>query len=373
MSGEKTERPTPKRRREARLEGRIARSPDLVAWASLLAASMALSATVRMAGATLRDLMLRIEHVAARPDVEAVKTLFGAGLRGAFLALAPLGGVLLVVGVVGNLAQVGFAPTAKLLKPKWSRVSPFAGFKRLLGPASLWEGAKSVLKLVLLSFLTWRHIKAAVPTLFGSGVAPVVVVAGTTAELIVRLVRDICLAGLALAAVDYGLQRRRVNKGMAMSKQEVKEEARQSEGDPHVKGAIRERQRRMSRMRMMADLARSDVVIVNPVHVAVALKYDPARGAPRVIAKGAGAVAARIREEADRHRIPMVEDVPLARTIYKACDLGEEVPADLYEAVARVLAFVFSLRARGLPAPRPRSLGPAGPATPRAPIPQVAR
>jgi flagellar biosynthetic protein FlhB len=139
-----------------------------------------------------------------------------------------------------------------------------------------------------------------------------------------------------------------------------------------MKGAIRERQRRMSRMRMMAEIASSDVVIVNPVHVAVALRYDPARGAPRVVAKGAGVVAARIREEADKHRIPMVEDIPLARTIYKACDLGQEVPADLYEAVARVLAFVFSLRASGLPAPRPASVGPRKVPT-RARTPQIAR
>ena len=358
MSGEKTEKPTAKRRREARRDGRIARSQDLVAWLSLFAGATALSLTVRSAGNSLRDLMQRIEQVAAHPDQGAMISLLGAGFKGALLALAPLGGVLIAVGVVGNLAQVGFAPSAKALKPKWSRISPFAGFKRLLSPASVWEGMKSVLKLALLTFITWRHLAVAIPDLFGTGVVPVSVVVSTTTRLITKLVRDVCLGGLVLSALDYAMQRRRVNKGMAMSKQEVKEEHRQSDGDPHMKGAIRERQMRMSRMRMMADVAHADVVIVNPVHVAVALKYDPAKGAPRVVAKGAGEVAARIRDEADRHRIPLIEDIQLARTIHKVCELGAEVPADLYEAVAKVLAFVFSLRAAGLPAPRPAALGP---------------
>ncbi|HET7488838.1 MAG TPA: EscU/YscU/HrcU family type III secretion system export apparatus switch protein [Acidimicrobiales bacterium] len=361
MSGEKTEKPTPKRKREARRDGRIPKSQDLVAWTSLLAATLAIGWTVRLATGSFRDLFTRIGAAAARPDEAAMTTLLGAAGRAGLVALAPLAGVLLVVGLTGNVAQTGLAVSGKALKPKWSRVSPFSGFKRLLSPASVWEGLKSLLKLVLMAFLTWRHVKAAIPTLFGSGLAPVQEVAGTTARLIFVLARDVCAAGLALAAVDYGMQRRRVNKGLLMSKQEIKEEARQSEGDPHVKGAIRERQRRMSRMRMMADVAKADVVIVNPVHIAVALRYDPARGAPRVVAKGAGTVAARIRAEAEKKDVPIVRDIPLARAIHKVCDLGDEIPADLYEAVARVLAFVFSLRASGMPV-----FGPV-------PTPQLAR
>lgn len=367
MSGEKTEKPTPKRRREARRDGRIPRSQDLVAWPSLLAATLAIGLTVRLASSSLRDLMLRVGDVAARPDQAAMLTLLAAGVRGALVALAPLAGVLIVVGLAGNLAQTGFAPSGKALKPKWSRLSPFSGFKRLVSPASVWEGLKSLLKLLLMAYLTWRHVRSAIPELFGDGVVPVQAMAATTARLIFSLARDVCMAGLVLAGVDYGMQRRRVNKGLLMSKQEVKDEARQSEGDPHVKGAIRERQRRMSRLRMMADVARADVVIVNPVHVAVALRYEASRGAPRVVAKGAGAVAARIRAEADRRDVPIVQDVPLARAIHKVCEVGDEVPAELYEAVARVLAFVFSLRATGLPVPRPPALGP------KVPTPQLAR
>jgi flagellar biosynthetic protein FlhB len=150
-----------------------------------------------------------------------------------------------------------------------------------------------------------------------------------------------------MAIADYAVVRRRIGKQLKMSKHEVKQEHKQQEGDPLLKGAIRSKQMAMSRQRMMSDLAKADVVLVNPTHVAVALRYDPSRGAPRVVAKGAGAVAARIREVAAEKRIPMVHDVPLARALYKACDLGSEIPADLYNAVARILAFVMMLKARG--------------------------
>ena len=143
------------------------------------------------------------------------------------------------------------------------------------------------------------------------------------------------------------MARRRVGKQIRMSKQEVKEEHKRQEGDPLVKAAIRGRQMEMARRRMMTDLAKADVVLLNPTHVAVALRYDPSRGAPRVVAKGAGAVAAKIREAAAGKRIPMVQDIPLARALHKSCDLGDEIPPGLYAAVARVLAFVMTLNAKG--------------------------
>jgi flagellar biosynthetic protein FlhB len=154
----------------------------------------------------------------------------------------------------------------------------------------------------------------------------------------------VAVAGLALAAVDYAFQRRRVRKSVMMTKQEVKEEYRQSEGDPMTRQRIRQRQVEMSRNRMMAAVAVSSVVVVNPTHIAVALEYRPEWGAPRVVAKGQGFVAARIREEAEKHGVPIVRDVPLARTLHSACKLGQSIPPHLYEAVARLLAFVFNLK-----------------------------
>jgi flagellar biosynthetic protein FlhB len=161
------------------------------------------------------------------------------------------------------------------------------------------------------------------------------------------LMRDVALAGLVMGLADYAYQRRRVGKQLRMSRHEVKQEHKQSEGDPLLKGAIRSRQMAMSRNRMMSAVADADVVLVNPTHVAVALRYQPDRGAPRVVAKGAGHVATRIREAADRHRVPMVADVPLARALHAACELDQEIPVELFTAVAHVLAFVLSLRAKG--------------------------
>ncbi len=155
------------------------------------------------------------------------------------------------------------------------------------------------------------------------------------------------VVNIGIAAVDYGLQRRRIAKAMRMSKQEIKDEARESDGNPQMKAAIRRRQRAMSRYRMIAAVAGADAVVVNPTHVAVAIAYTPGRGAPRVVAKGADEVAARIRLEAEIHGVPLVADVALARAMYAVCELEAEIPRDLYEAVARLLTFIYTLRATG--------------------------
>lgn len=345
MSGaDKTEKPTPKRLREARREGRIARSADLAAWASMLAATFLLELSLRLGAARARELVAAATRAAAAPEPGRALGVLGDGLRTAAIASAPLAVGMVVVGVATNLAQTGFVPSSALLRPKFERVNPVAGAKRLFSAASAWEAAKTVLKLAILAWVAARSVTAVAPRLADGGGLSSAAVVGVVAHESLRLARNVAAAGLVLALVDYGFQRRRISKALAMTKQEVKEEHRQSEGDPHLKGAIRSRQLAMSRNRMMAEVARADVVVVNPTHVAVALRYEPSRGAPRVVAKGAGAVAARIREEAERTGVPMVQDVPLARTLHRLCDLGDEIPPELYDAVARLLAFIFSLK-----------------------------
>jgi flagellar biosynthetic protein FlhB len=172
-------------------------------------------------------------------------------------------------------------------------------------------------------------------------------VLATTDQAALRLVRLGAGAGLLLAFVDIAVVRRRNNKQLKMTKQEVKEEMRSSDGDPLLRGALRSRALAISRNRMMADVPSADVLVVNPTHVAVALRYQANRGAPRVVAKGADHMAARIREVAERNRVPMVQDIPLARTLFASCEVGQEIPADLYQAVATVLAFVMRLRRKG--------------------------
>jgi flagellar biosynthesis protein FlhB len=347
VSGERTEKPTAKRLREARREGRIGRTPDLGSWAGMLVASVLLPMVVRRGSTTARELLDGVRAVIAHPEPARAVGLLGHGLRGAALAVAPLALGLLLVGVAASAAQGGIRPATKLLRPKLSRLNPMAGFKRTFGVQSLWGTAKAVVKTAVLGLVLYSTVRRITPALLAPGAMPLDQTLGTIAGAVLSLIRTAAAAGLVMAAADYAVVRRRTNKQLRMTKQEVKEEHRHSDGDPHVRAAIRSRQLAMSRNRMMAELAKADVVVVNPTHVAVALRYDPARGAPRVVAKGAGAVAARIREAASEHRIPMVQDVPLARALHKACELGQEIPADLYAAVARVLAFVMTLKARG--------------------------
>lgn len=347
MSGNKTEQPTAKRKRESRREGRVAKSQELVSWAAIYVASLLISVTYRSAARVTEGLLSEIPKVAADPEPAAALALFGRGASGAMLALAPLLLGLTAVGIAGNVAQVGLRFNGRLLKPKSERINPAAGLKRLFGPQSLQELGKNVLKLVVLGVLAYRSIAGFVP-LIASGASFPAVVPAVGAQVL-HLVRAVALGGLLIGAADYALSRRRLNRSLRMTKQEVKDEHRQSEGDPHVKQSVRQRQMRMSRMRMMAEVAKADVVIVNPVHVAVALRYDPTKGAPRVVAKGSGNVAGRIREAAGKAGIPLVEDVPLARTLHKVCDLGDEVPSELYEAIARIIAFVYQLRLRPAP------------------------
>lgn len=347
QGGDKTEDPTPKRKRDARTEGRIPKSAEVGSWTAMLVATFLLQLTMGMAAqrttALLHDAVLVVE----RPEVGPALALFGDGLVSGVVVVAPLAVGLLVLGVVVNLAQVGWAPSGKLLKPKMERVNPFKGIKRLLSPHSLWEGAKTLLKVVILGALAYQTIMGIVPVLVASGRQDVASTMAYVGSQALGLCRNVALAGLGLALVDYGLQRRKVATGLKMTKQEVRDEHRQSEGDPQMRGAVRSKQLSMSRNRMMAEVANADVVLVNPTHVAVALTYEAASGAPRVIAKGAGVVAARIRELADEAGVPMVQDVPLARAVFRACDLGDEIPAEFYDAVARVLAFIFALDQRG--------------------------
>jgi flagellar biosynthetic protein FlhB len=296
---------------------------------------------------SLRRVMLQVGVLVARPDADAGLRLLGTGLTGGLLAIAPLALGMVAIGLVGNFAQTGFAFSGKALKPKFDRVNPAKGLKRMVSPHSAWEALKTAVKLAVLTAVAWPGVAHLGAALSGGGRVAGGQALGVTAAATLNLVRSTALAGLVLAAADYGFQRRRVRKGLMMTRQEVKDEYRQSEGDPMIRSRIRQRQVEMSRNRMMAAVAVSSVVVVNPTHIAVALEYRAELGAPRVVAKGQGHIAARIREEAEKHGVPIVRDVPLARTLHAACKLGQAIPADLYEAVARLLAIVFNLKRAG--------------------------
>ena len=347
-AAQKTEAPTPKRKREARQKGQVARTPELTSWAGLLIATYLLKSAVTGGVEATQWMTERLSALIEQPEMGPALSFLGEAMWRYGVVMLPLLLGLMVVGVAGSFAQVGFAPSAKLIKPKWERINPAKGFKRIFGPMAAWDGAKSMLKVGAVAIAALPPLQNTAEMLAGADGMPVESVALVVGNGMMTIMRNAALAGLAIAAADYAFQRKRNTKSLKMTKQEVRDEHKQNEGDPHMKGAIRERQLRMSRNRMMADIATADAVIVNPTHVAVALKYDAEKGAPRVVAKGAGVIATKIREKAQEHGVPMVRDVPLARTLYRSCEIGQEVPLDLYEAVARLLAFVFALKARNL-------------------------
>ena len=347
MSGEKTEDPTEQRKKQARREGQIARTPDLATWGSLFVASMILPTVVGNLLERVRNRLLATTAMINDPTPEKALAALRAGAVDVAMIAAPLCLGLFVFTIAANAAQGGLRPATKLFKPNFTRLNPLQGFKRAFGGHALWEAVKAVVKTGVIGLVLYVSVRGLVPTLLTSGSIPLFTLLTTIANTVGDTIRIAAGAGLAMAAADYAMARRRINKQIRMSKQEVKEEHRRSDGDPKLKAAIRAKQMAMSRQRMMAELPKADVILVNPTHVAVALRYDPERGAPRVIAKGAGAIAAKIREKANELRIPMVHDKTLARALYRDCELGAEIPAHFYQAVAKVLAFVMVLKSKG--------------------------
>jgi flagellar biosynthesis protein FlhB len=344
---DKTEKPTPKKIKEGRKEGRVARTPDLGAWATVLAAVLMFKFMMSTGVPRLHGLFEEISNVVVRPTDAGALAVLASGGRTIAVMLAPFCLVLSLAAFLGSASQGGVHFATKSFKPKMSRLNPLQGFKRIAGSQAVWELTKSLVKTGIAAWVAYRAVMALVPLLTSSGAMPISSVLSMVAGTAMRLMRDVAFAGLAMGVADYIYQHRKIAKQLRMTKHEVKQEYKQAEGDPHLKGAIRSRQLAMSRNRMMSQVATADVVVVNPTHVAVALRYQPDRGAPRVVAKGAGTVAASIRDEADKHRVPMVQDIVLARALHATCELDHEIPGELFSAVAQVLAFVLSLRAKG--------------------------
>jgi flagellar biosynthesis protein FlhB len=344
---QKTEKPTPQRRKQAVKDGQVPRSADVTAWLTVLSFSFLAPMTVDRLRSTFETLMTRVPEVIARPEAGSAVEVLGLAAGGAAGAAAPMLLAAAGVALAGGAAQGGLKISSKRFKPKFEHLNVGKGIKRMVSGHAAWGLAKTLLKFAVLGVVAWIVLRGAGERIMGGGSWSLSAAVGAGVQAAVTLVRVAALVGLAVAGLDYLMERRRVEKGMRMSRDEIKREHRQSEGDPHQKGALRGRQREISRNRMMADVATADVVLVNPTHVAVALRYESGSGAPRVVAKGAGVIAARIREEAEKHRRPMVADVPLARTLYAACEVGQEIPVDLYDAVAKVLAFIMALRTRG--------------------------
>ncbi|MCU1546782.1 MAG: type secretion protein [Homoserinimonas sp.] len=344
-SGERTEDATQKRMKDVRSKGQLSRSQDLTAWLGVGAAAIMLPATISLGAAAATDQLFTVGIIASNPDpVLAVQALTD-GMGSIIAITSPLLLVVVIAVLAGAAIQGGVH--FKKFTGKFEQFNMVSGMKRVFGTQALWEGVKTLLKTGVVGLVLYSVVQGLTPVLMTAGGLSVAALLDAAGGGVAALLQAAVIAGLVLAVADLFVVMKRNRKKTRMTKKEVKDENKNSDGDPLVKSQRRSRQLSMSRNRMIAAVAHADVVLVNPTHVAVALKYEPGRSAPRVVAKGAGPIAARIREQAEADRVPMVRDIPLARALHAACELGEEIPAELYSAVARVLAFVMALKARG--------------------------
>ncbi|RZJ96897.1 MAG: flagellar biosynthesis protein FlhB [Brevundimonas sp.] len=346
----KTEEATPRKLEQARAKGDVARSPDVSAALSLLGAvSVVLGAGGWFATSMAEDLLPFI----ARPHAMVGALESGAGVQigaRALWAVAPfLGAVMLATiigGVGGGLAQSGLMFSPDKLKPQWSKLNPLEGLKRMFGPDGLMQFLKTFIKLIAVCVICWMVLKPHAREFEN--------LAAMSPLALLPLARDLAIALMAstivflsfTAGADYIWQKFRFAQRMKMSKEEVKEDYKQSEGDPHVKAKLKQIRMQRSRQRMMANVPKATVIVTNPTHYSVALRYEPDKGdaAPICVAKGVDALALRIREVAKEHKVPIVENVPLARALYAAVDIDETIPREHFEAAAKVIGFVMQGR-----------------------------
>jgi flagellar biosynthetic protein FlhB len=348
---EKTEPASPKRREEARKKGEVARSREVVS-VSVLATGMIFlyfgseKLASRM-GAMIRDAFLSIPWTASS-DFNLFSFLNKVTL-GSLMSVVPIMVAIVVVAILANFLQVGAVWSVEPLAPKASKINPVDGAKRIFSKRAFVELAKSLAKIIIVGWAAFSVLDEEIGRLGQLMYQENVQIMRYLGETSFKVMTRSCYIIAVLALLDYLYQRWEFEQNIKMTKQEVKEEFKQTEGDPLVKARIRSIQREMARRRMMEEVKKADVIITNPTHISVALRYDVATmTAPKVVAKGAEKLAFRIREVAQAHRVPLVENKGLAQNLYKSVDIGREIPSELYRAVAEVLAYVYGLKGRSV-------------------------
>jgi flagellar biosynthetic protein FlhB len=347
-SAERTELPTQKRIDEARKKGQIPRSIELNTAAVVLVAGGALYFLGGRLAGGLSDLMrtgLSIPREQALDESLAISA-FGGSMLNALLTCAPLLGLTVIAALAAPLVIGGWNLSPGVLAPDFSRLSPLAGFRRMFSARGLVELSKAFLKFLLVAAIAIAFLWMKTDDLLALGSQPVLAAVGQAVSLSGQAFLFLAAALAIIAAIDVPYQLYQHSQSLKMTRQEIREEMKESEGSPEIKGRIRQVQESMARRRMMQEVPKADVVVVNPTHFAVALRYDEKRmRAPIVVAKGADEIAARIREVASEHLIPIFEAPPLARALYRHVALNDPVPANLYVAVAQVLTYIYHVRA----------------------------
>lgn len=348
MAGEKTEKATPKKRKDERKKGNVFLSRDAVTAVSLIASFYALKIFAPSIFTNVQDLVRRYISLAGTKEVflaSDISTIF-TDLGIVFLKTAmPLVGVSVLVAVIVTMAQTKMLFSTKAFAPKFSRINPLNGIKKMFSIRAIVELLKSLLKIVVLLYMVYTVLIDEVTTLpMLINMTPVSAI-NRTGEIIMDVVLKSGIAFVFLAAADYLYQWWDYEKNMKMSKQEIKDEYKQIEGNPQIKGRQRNIAQQRSRQRMMQNVPEADVVIRNPTHFAVALKFDRDKDrAPRVVAKGMDQLALRIVKVAEENDVYVTEDRPLARALYDAVEVGDEIPEEFYKAIAKILAFVYNLK-----------------------------
>lgn len=355
QGGEKTEPATAKKLSDARKEGQVAKSREIANGLGLLAFFLILKFWI----GTVAEQLLGVFPAFYNRIPETVtfwygmmpendtRLVFRQLLIQVLLIIAPILIIGLLISLISDIAQVGWHPTSKPMQPKFSKMNPISGFKKIFSANAIVELIKSIAKIGVIIYISYNYLKDKWFLLFDLYDMPLLQAISLIGETVIDLGIRISIVYMVIAAADYIYQKYKFSKDMRMTKQEVKEEYKQQEGDPQIKGKIRQRMREASQRRMMQNLPQADVVITNPTHYAVAIKYDPqVADAPLVIAKGEDYLAAKIKEVAKENHIEIVENKPLARMLYANVDVGQAVPPELYQAVAEVLAFVYHLQGK---------------------------
>lgn len=350
--GEKTEEATPKKLKDARGEGQVAKSTDLVTATMLLGLFLILKVTVGFIGNNFLDVfkesygnISKIEAEVFNSNMAHSYIIYGLGQ--VLLTSFPIYIIAFLIAFILNLVQVKWRPTAKTIQPKFNKINPISGMKRLFSKDKIMELLKSVAKVLILGYVVIDTLKdkwSFLFELYNVSLNQAVALIGST---IIDLGLKISIFFLVIAFIDFVYQKYKFKNDMKMTKQEVKDEYKNSEGDPQIKGRIRQKMREASQRRMMQSLPEADVVITNPTHLAVAIKYDKeVSSAPVVIAKGADFLANKIKDAARENKIEIVENKPLARMLYYNVEIGQEIPEELYQMVAEVLAYVYELQGK---------------------------
>jgi len=345
-AGDKTEAPTPRRRMEAREQGNIARSPDLTSATLLLGMLMMLNFYGKGIVEALRSILGRTLSADSMADLSAAHA---TGTASAYLiqaaaSLAPILIAAVVIGVLINLAQVGLNFNTKKLQPNIAALNPLKGLGKLFKGEGFVKLGFNLLKLLLVTTVAWSAVSGRMGEIVSAQALDFMQIFMLGASLVYSIGIRIGILLLILAILDYVYQKFRIEKELKMTKQEVKEEMKRMEGDPKIKQRRRQLALQMLQKKIAQDVPTADVIVTNPTHYSVALKYDSASmTAPRVVAKGQDFIALRIREIAVANSIPIVERPPLARSLYATVEVGQEIPENLYAAVAEILAYVYEL------------------------------